>query len=115
MQALRKLRPRYVRDFLQTWAAISGTYLNAYYEGLWKKLRAKINLVLRKGFGTIVFDGWEDSTSCAIVNVLFRVEGLTTNIRKTYFLESIFTESNRMGINAYVELFMGVMSEYGGM
>ena len=74
-----------------------------------------MNRVLRKGFRTIVFDGWEDSTSCAFVDVLLRVERLTTNFRTTSFLESILTGSDRMDSNDYAMPVKSAMSEYGGM
>ena len=68
------------------------------------------------GFGTIVFDGWSDSTYATFWNVLLRTEasGLRS-VRKIFFLESVFTSDEKVGADGYVPILEEVMGKFGGM
>ena len=115
VQALRILRPGYVRNYLPTRASMTGEHLDALSESLETSVQQILTQTLSQGYATLVFDGWEDATSRDVVNVLLRTEGPTSNFRKTFFLDSMFTGDQRMNSEAYASLIEEVVQRYGGM
>ena len=67
------------------------------------------------GYGTLIFDGWDDNTGASVVNVLFRTDGGTENTCKILFLDSVFTGVDRMDSTAYVRLVEDVTEKFGGL
>ena len=80
----------------------------------WRCAARHYRPVVSTGCTTVVFDSWEDTIYCSVVNVLMRVEGHTSNYRQTYFSKSVFTWTERIDGAACVTRIEGVMQKNGG-
>ena len=113
--AILELRPGYATSHYPCRSAITGRYLGTYFSRTEEKVQTAVCSGLRRGYGTLIFDGWDDNTGASVVNLLLRIDGGTDNTRKIVFLDSVFTGTNRMHSSAYVRLIEQVMSRFGGL
>ena len=114
-KTIRLLRPGYAESHFPSRKVLSGRYLDAYFGKTKRKVEAVVSKGLRKGYGTLIFDGWEDVTGASVVNILLRTDQGTDLTRKIIFLDSVFTGVERMDSDAYARLIEGVMSRFGGL
>jgi len=42
---------------------------------MYRDVKESMCIALQSGFGTLMFDGWEDINSTSVINVLLRTEG----------------------------------------
>lgn len=67
---LRELRPAFVEDCLPSSYHIGGLYLELIYARTMRQTTKSIKAALERGFGTLLFDGWQDINGSSVVNVL---------------------------------------------
>lgn len=70
---------------------------------------------LSSGYGTIMFDGWQDVNFAPVVNVLIRTISTNRTTCRTYFVGMVHTGSEACTAQKYVRIVEEVMEEYGGM
>lgn len=88
--------PWYAEKHFPTRYAFTGRHLDALHNSVSERIRSRLRSALADGYGTLIFDGWGDSTSASVVNVLLRTEGAGFRARrKTFFLESVFTSHEK--------------------
>lgn len=85
---LRELRPDFVRNYLPTTYLSGGVYLDQMYECILNQTKESIKDALEMGYGTLVFDGWEDKNRSSVVNKLLKTE--SSGFRKKNFLPQKF-------------------------
>ena len=78
------LRPGF-GPYIPSSSAIGGRMLNTFYDDTKKSVTEKINVGLNNGYGTLLFDGWEDVNSMPVVNVLLRTETASKSGQTTFF------------------------------
>lgn len=117
--ALDLVVPWYTREFWPSRHTFTGRHLDNLYDKVLCRVTSRLDAALADGYGTLIFDGWADSTSASVVNVLLRVEGPSDSTvlgtRRTFFLESFFTSYEKVDADAYVRLVEAAMEKFGGM
>lgn len=91
---------------------VGGKYLNTYYNRIHRLVVKNIEKALQAGFGTLVFDGWEDVNKCSVVNVMLKVETGIDSGRRIFFLDIIYTVHQRLTAEAYQSLVETTISKY---
>ena len=114
-QPLHSMRPGYATRYYVTREAFTGRHLDAYFRDMQAKVEYQLADGLRKGYGTLIFDGLDDCTGASVVNVLLRTDNGTDKTRKKFFLDSVFTSTSRMSNNAYERLIEQLMAKFGGL
>lgn len=89
------LRPVFA-PFLPKSHIIGGKYLDDFFLHVRSNFRDSLQASLKEGYGTIVFDGWEDVNSSPVVNVLLQTESTVNTGRMTYFLKTLYPGYNTM-------------------
>ncbi|KAI0556718.1 hypothetical protein FGB62_56g07 [Gracilaria domingensis] len=112
---LRKLRPGYVDRFLPSSQKLWGELLDSYFDEIKGISFSGMRSRLQSGFGTVIFDAWEDTNSSTVVTVLLRSEGQQRCQQLTFFVESVFTGSTTAGAEKYVQVVENAVEPLVGM
>ena len=107
-----KARPGY-KDMYPSRHLVTVKFLPRLYDRTYDVVKRSLKQMLLVGYGTIVFDGWDDVNRSSVVNVLLRVESKST--MKSFFLDSVFTGYAKVGATEYVKIIEKVMGDFGGL
>lgn len=110
----RALRPEFVNRYLPNSRLLSGKYLDEYNERITKNVKERMYTALESGYGTIVFDGWEDINASPVVNVLLHTEETVDRGKCVFFLKTLYPGSTTMTAEQYQLQVASVMEEFGG-
>lgn len=102
------------RRYLPGAQLLGGRYLNLYYQRVRSIVKERIKTALDRGYGTIVFDGWEDNNKCSVVNVLLKTTTTSSTGTQVFFLKSLYVKDQSMTGDKYQSEVEKVMEEYGG-
>lgn len=113
-EVLRAAKPAFVEHFLPNSYYLGGVYLVDFHRKILKDVNESMDKALRNGYGTLVFDGWEDNKKRSVFNVLLKTESHIDSNRKIFFLKSLFTDHKSMTAVRYQSEVEGIMKEFGG-
>ena len=111
-QADRSMRPGSAMRFYPTGEAFTRIQLHAYFRELHERVEYQVSDGICKGYGTLIFDGWDDCTGASVVKVSLRTDNGTDKTRKILFLDSAFTGISRMSSTTYVRSIEQVIAKF---